>query len=68
MLRNLTIAYAVSKSLVQKLGIESCRINLTGQNLLDFYNPYPDKFMSQNSSYSVYPTLRKFTLGLNVTF
>jgi len=68
LLRNLTIAYTVSKPFVQKLGIESCRINLTGQNLLDFYNPYPDKFMSQNSSYSVYPTLRKFTLGLNVTF
>lgn len=68
MLRNLTVAYTVPKSLVQKIGIESCRLNLTGQNLLDFYNPYPDKFMSQNSSYSVYPTLRKFTLGVNVTF
>jgi len=68
MLRNLTVAYTIPRSLVQKIGIESCRVNLTGQNLMDFYNPYPDKFMSQNSSYSVYPTLRKFTLGVNVTF
>lgn len=68
MLRNLTVAYSLPKTLVQKIGIESCRLNLTGQNLLDFYNPYPDKFMSQNSSFSVYPTLRKFTLGVNVTF
>jgi len=68
LLRNLTVAYSVAKSFVQKLGIESCRINLTGQNLLDFYNPYPDKFMSQNSNYSFYPTLRKLTIGLIVTF
>lgn len=68
LLRNLTVAYSLPKAMVQKIGIESCRFNLTGQNLLDFYNPYPDKFMSQNSSYSVYPTLRRFTLGVNVTF
>lgn len=68
MLRNLTVAYTLPKTFVQKMGIESCRFNLTGQNLLDFYNPYPEKFMSQNSSFSVYPTLRKFTLGVNVTF
>jgi TonB-linked SusC/RagA family outer membrane protein len=68
MLRNLTIAYDLPKTWVNKVGIESCKINITGQNLLDFYNPYPDKFMSQNSSYSTYPTLRKITMGLNVSF
>ncbi|MDR0541230.1 MAG: TonB-dependent receptor [Dysgonamonadaceae bacterium] len=68
LLRNVTLAYSLPKAWVKKVGIASCRINITGQNLLDFYNPYPDKFMSQNSSYSVYPTLRKFTMGLNVSF
>ena len=68
LLRNVTLAYSLPKTWVSKVGVESCRINITGQNLLDFYNPYPDKFMSQNSSYSVYPTLRKFTMGLNVSF
>jgi TonB-linked SusC/RagA family outer membrane protein len=68
MLRNLTIAYTLPKGLVNKLGIESCRVNITGQNLLEFYNPYPDKFMSPNSPYSTYPTLRKITMGLNVSF
>jgi TonB-linked SusC/RagA family outer membrane protein len=67
-LRNITLAYALPKAWMNKLGIESCRINITGQNILDLYNPYPDKFMSQNSSYSVYPTLRKITMGLNVSF
>jgi TonB-linked SusC/RagA family outer membrane protein len=68
MLRNVTLAYSLPKPWMKALGIESCRINITGQNLIDFYNPYPDNFMSQNSSYSVYPTLRKITMGLNVSF
>lgn len=67
-LRNLTIAYTLPKAWVNKLGIESCRINFTGQNLLELYNPYPDKFMSPNSSYNTYPLLRRFTVGLNITF
>ncbi|MBP1675715.1 MAG: TonB-dependent Receptor Plug Domain protein [Bacteroidetes bacterium] len=67
-LRNITIAYALPKAWVTKVGVESCRLNITGQNILDFYNPYPDKFMSPLSSYSKYPTLRKITLGLNVSF
>ncbi len=67
-LRNLTIAYTLPKAWVQKVGMESCRLNLTGQNLFDFYNPYPDKFMSRNSNYNTYPTLRRFTLGVNVSF
>jgi len=68
MLRNITLAYSLPKQWIKTLGIESCRINITGQNIMDFYNPYPDKFMSQNSSFSTYPTLRKFTMGLNVSF
>lgn len=68
LLRNITLAYALPKTWTKMFGIESCRINITGQNILDFYNPYPNKFMSQNSSYSTYPTLRKITMGLNVSF
>jgi len=68
MLRNITLAYALPKLWTKVVGIESCRINVTGQNVVDFYNPYPDKFMSQNSPYSTYPLLRKITLGLNVSF
>lgn len=68
MLRNLTLAYTLPKTLVNKVGIESCRINITGQNLFEFYNPYPDKFMSPNSPYSTYPTLRIITMGFNVSF
>jgi hypothetical protein len=67
-LRNFTVAYALPKEWVKLAGVESCRLNLTGQNLLSFYNPYPDKFTNPMVSYNNYPTLRKFTLGLSVTF
>ncbi len=66
-LRNITLAYSLPKTWVKKVGVESCRLNVTGQNMISFYNPYPDHFMSTMSSYSTYPTLRKITLGINVT-
>lgn len=67
-LRNVTLAYSFPKVWVRKVGLESCRINITGQNMLNLYNPYPEKFMSPMSSYSTYPTLRKITMGVNVSF
>ena len=36
--------------------------------MLSLYNPYPDNFIDPMCSYGKYPTLRKFTLGVNVTF
>lgn len=67
-LNRLTLAYAIPKKYTNFIGIQSCRFNLTGQNLLSLYNPYPDNFMDPMCSYGSYPTLRKFTLGVNVTF
>lgn len=70
-LRNITLAYSIPKEILNKLniGIESCRFNLTGQNLLSFYNPYPNNFIDPLSgSYGSYPNLRRFTLGVNVSF
>ena len=70
-LRNLTVAYSIPNEWLRKLGvgIESCRFNLTGQNLLSLYNPYPDNFIDPlTGNYGVYPVLRKFTLGVNISF
>ncbi len=67
--RNLTLAYSIPKKLVNRVGLESCRLNLTGQNLLSLYNPYPDNFIDPLAgAYGSYPNLRRFTLGLNVSF
>jgi TonB-linked SusC/RagA family outer membrane protein len=64
----LTLAYALPKHITNWIGIESCRFNITGQNLLSLYNPYPDNFIDPMTEYGSYPVLRKFTLGVNITF
>lgn len=67
-LSRMTLAYSFPSKWVKKVGIQSARINITGQNLLSFYNPYPDNFIDPMSSYGSYPALRKFTIGVNLTF
>lgn len=67
-LNRLTLAYRIPSNFVHKLGIQACRVNVTGQNLLSFYNPYPENFMDPMCTYGKYPSLRKFTIGVNVTF
>jgi len=68
-LDRLTIAYTIPARLVKAIGIQNARINVTGQNLINFYNPYPDSFTSPMAgTYGSYPNLRKFTVGVNLTF
>ena len=67
-LRNITVAYTVPKDFVKKIGISSLRFNITGQNMLSLYNPYPDNFIDPMDNYGGYPTLRKITLGVNIGF
>ena len=68
-LNRLTLAYTLPKQWFQKVGVKNCRINVTGQNLINFYNPYPDKFTSPMAgSYGAYPNLRKWTVGINLSF
>ena len=67
-LSRLTLAYSLPASILKHLGVSSCRFNVTGQNLLSLYNPYPDNFIDPMMSYGNYPILRKITLGLNLSF
>ena len=69
-LNRLTLAYSIPKKWLNALGIgiDAVRLNVTGQNLINFYNPYPDHFASNWSSYGSYPRLRKWTIGVNVSF
>lgn len=67
-LNRLTIAYSLPSSILKPVGVSSCRVNVTAQNLLSLYNPYPDHFMDPMMSYGSYPVLRKFTVGLNLSF
>ena len=67
-LNRLTLAYTFPANWVKKIGLQGARINFTGQNLLSFCNPYPDNYIDPMCSYGSYPTLRKFTVGVNLTF
>ena len=68
-LRNMTVAYALPKEWLKIIGISSCRFNLTCQNVFNFLNPYPEgAWASWAGSYGYYPNLRKFMLGVNVSF
>ncbi len=68
-LRNISVAWTLPKAWVNKVGISNARLNLTVQNALNFYNPYPDKsWASWGGTYTRYPNLRKITLGVNVSF
>ncbi|MDE7476062.1 MAG: SusC/RagA family protein, partial [Duncaniella sp.] len=68
-LTRLTLAYSIPSKFTKVVGINSARFNVTAQNLLNFYNPYPDHFMNPMAgSYGNYPNLRKFTVGVNLSF
>lgn len=67
-LRSVILGYTLPKNVVNKIGIESCRFNVIGTNLLSFNNPYPDNYYDPMSSYSSYPALRNVSFGVNVGF
>ena len=68
-MRNLNISYTLPQKWTMPLKMSSVRLNLTGNNLWDFYNPYPNHYRNMYDSSAVdYPTLRTWSLGVNVTF
>ena len=68
-LSRLTLAYTFPNKWFKSVGIKNVRVNITGQNLINFYNPYPEKFTSPMAgTYGNYPTLRKWDIGINLSF
>ena len=68
-LNRLTLAYRIPAKFTKKFGISNLRFNITGQNLLSFYNPMPDNFYDpMGGNYGSYPRLRKWTIGVNASF
>lgn len=67
--RTLSIGYAIPASWARKAHLESARIFISGNNLWDFYNPYPNKYRNMYDAPNVgYPTLRTWALGVNLGF
>jgi hypothetical protein len=68
-LRNVTLAYQLPKAILKPIGVQGVKLNLTVQNAINFFNPYPDKsWASYGGTYTRYPSLRKITMGVNVSF
>ena len=65
-LKNLQIGYTVSASQLKKVGLSNIRIFAGGENLLTI-TKYPGLDPEIGPSLG-YPTMRQYTLGLNVTF
>jgi len=71
-LKNAEIAYTINTGMVRKLGLESLRIYLNGNNL-KVWSRMPDDRESNFAgtgwaSQGAYPTLKRYNLGANITF
>ncbi|WP_370479487.1 SusC/RagA family TonB-linked outer membrane protein [Tamlana flava] len=67
-MRNINLSYTLPKSLTEKVGVRSFRLNLVAMNPFILFNPYKDYDLSPYNSYDTYPVLRTYSLGVNVGF
>ena len=63
-MRNFNISYSLPAKLAKSVGLSSLKVYLVSVNPFNFYNPY--SYKTYSGSYDAYPTLRSFSLGLNV--
>ena len=70
-LRNLSISYSLSESVLNKLKVSQIRIFFQGQNLYTWrkskYISDPETILNINQASYVLPPLRVFTAGINVS-
>lgn len=67
--RNLTLTYDIPKQVFANTKVNNMSIGITGNNLWDFYNPYPDHYRNMYDNSSVgYPTLRSWSFNFNISF
>ena len=65
-LKNVEIAYTIKGAWLKKMGISTCRIYVNGNNLY-MWTKMPDDREIGSSSDGVYPTMRRFNLGFDIT-
>jgi TonB-linked SusC/RagA family outer membrane protein len=67
--RNLSVGYDIPKQVFANTKIQNITLGITGNNLWDLYNPYPDHYRNMYDNSSVgYPTLRTWTFNFNISF
>ena len=77
-LKNITLGYTLPKAITSKIGMQKCRVYVTGQNLLtfshnSFVDPESSEFNNQMSNGGAnsarnYPTLKYYGFGLDIDF
>ncbi len=70
-LKNLVIGYTISKDIVNKIGMQSLRVYLSGDNLFtitDYPGADPERLGVGRQRFATFPQLRIYTVGLKVTF
>jgi hypothetical protein len=68
-IRNLTFGFELPKQALESIKVQRATLGITGMNLWDLYNPYPDHYRNMyDSSIAGYPTLRTWSVNLNVSF
>lgn len=65
-LKNVELSYTLPTKWVKKVGIGNCRIYLNGNNLY-MWTKMPDDCERGSSGDGVYPTMRRFNLGLDIS-
>jgi hypothetical protein len=65
-MRNIDLSYSLPQKLANAAHISNARVYVTAINPINLYNPYD--FKDPDNAYDVYPTLRSFSIGLNLTF
>lgn len=69
-LKNLQLAYALPKSLLDKIRIAKISVYANAENLLTFskYKDMDPESLTDRNDLYTYPMLKTFTAGINVTF
>ena len=76
-LKSVSLSYTFDKKLINKIGLDNVRINVTGSNLLtitgyDGYDPEIGASTASNNVFGLdngrYPSPTSFSIGLNLTF
>jgi TonB-linked SusC/RagA family outer membrane protein len=65
-MRNFNLNYSLPKKAADAIRVSNARINLTALNPVNFYNPFDYK--DAEGAYDIFPNLRTFSLGVNLTF
>jgi TonB-linked SusC/RagA family outer membrane protein len=63
--RNASLSYGIPKNILEKAKLSSARVVLTALNPLNLYNPY--NYKDSEGAWDIYPVLRTFSVGVNVT-